>query len=75
MTAASLEAALRSRGISCRVEPLDRLALLIPEGQHAVLEDATVRREAVALVREHGFTHVAIELVDEPGGDAALHRG
>ena len=74
MSATSLEAALRSHGVPCRVEPLDRLALLIPDGPVAVLEAAARRRETIALVRDHGFTHVAIELVDEPVGDAPLPR-
>ncbi len=79
MSAESLETALRSRGIHCRVGARDRLALLLPDedfaaGDLAGLEDTAFRRETVALAREHGFTHVALELVDEPAGDAAVHR-
>ena len=73
MSAESLEMALRERGIPCRVEAFDRLALLVPDGPCAV-EDAAMRRETAALVRDHGFTHVAVELLDEPAGDAAVHR-
>jgi len=74
MSAESLETALRARGIACRVEGLERLALLRPDGPIPVLEEAAARREAVALLREHGFTHLALELVDESAGDAAVHR-
>lgn len=74
MSALTLEDSLRARGIACRVEALDRLALIVPEGPVAALEEATLRREIVGLVRDHGFTHLALELVAEPGGDAPLHR-
>lgn len=74
MSAASLESALRERGIACRVEERERLALLVPDGPIALLEDAAARREAVALVRAHGFTHIALEIADEPAGNAAVHR-
>ena len=70
----TLEASLRARGITCRVEALDRLALIVPEGPVAALAAATVRREIVGLVRDHGFTHLALELVDEQRGDAPVHR-
>ena len=75
MNALTLEDSLRARGLACRVEARDRLALLVPEGPVAALVDPTLRREIVGLVRDHGFTHLALELVDEPGGDAPVHRG
>ena len=74
MSAATLEAALVVRGIACRVEERDRLALLVPHGPIGQLVDPVARREVLALVREHGFTHLALELVDDPAGDAAVHR-
>ena len=74
MSAASLETALRARGVACRVEDRERLALLIPEGSVAAIEDPSVRREIVSLLREHGFTHLALEVSDAPSGDAAVHR-
>lgn len=75
MSAVSLEASLRARGVHCRVEGADRLAVLVPDGPLSGIEDAATRREIVALLREHGFTHVALELVNEPGADAAVHSG
>ena len=74
MTQESLEATLRARGIACRVEGHERLALLVPDGSVSAIEDGAVRREVVGLLRDHGFTHLALELVDDPAGDAAVHR-
>ena len=74
MSAESLEAALRARGIACRVEARERLALLVPDGPLGPIEDAALRRDVVASLRDHGFTHLALELVDDPAGDAAVHR-
>ena len=70
MSAATLEAGLRALGIECRVEALDRLAVLVPEGPVDALEDARIRREALGLLRAHGFTHLALELVDDPAEPA-----
>ena len=64
MSADSLEAALRALGIACRVQGIERLALLIPDGAIEALEDARIRREAVGLLRAHGFTHLALEITD-----------
>ena len=74
MSAESLESLLRDRGIACRVEARERLALLVCEGSVALLDDAAVRREVVSVLRDHGFTHLALELDDDPGSDAAVHR-
>ena len=74
MSAESLEMVLRARGVACRVEGFERLALLVPEGALDAYADPGARREIVALVGEHGVTHLALELVDEPVGDAAVHR-
>ena len=74
MNVVPLEAALLARGIVCRVEQRERLAVIVPQGAVPWLEDPAVRREVLALVREHGFTHLALELVDEPAGNAAVHR-
>lgn len=59
----ALEGALAERGLVCRVESRAGLAVLIAdEATVAALGDAELRRAALALAREHGFTHVAIEL-------------
>ncbi|MDB4913185.1 MAG: hypothetical protein JWM95_829 [Gemmatimonadetes bacterium] len=59
-----LEGALAERGLVCRVEARAGLAVLIAdEATVARLgSDAELRRAALALAREQGFTHVAIEL-------------
>lgn len=59
----TLESALAERGLVVRVERRAGLAVLIAD-QETVgrLGDAELRRTALALAREHGFTHVAIEL-------------
>jgi hypothetical protein len=85
MSAADLEAALRTIGVDGRVEARGALAVIVPhDGADALagaLADAALRRGAAALAREHGFTHLALELPDEPDAmrdapddGAALHR-
>ena len=85
MSAADLEAALRTIGVDGRVEARGALAVIVPhDGVDALagaLADAALRRGAAALAREHGFTHLALELHDEPDAmrdapddGAALHR-
>lgn len=73
MSADSLGAALRALGIPCTVEAQGRLAVLVPDGDVSLLERDDVRRAAVVLLADHGFTHLALELVDA-GGGAALPR-
>jgi hypothetical protein len=59
----ALEGALAERGLVCRVESRSGLAVLIADqATVAALGDAELRRAALALAREHGFSHVAIEL-------------
>ena len=60
----TLERALVGAGIDVRVETRDRLAVLIPCDDGSGLMNAPVRRAAIALAAERGFTHVALELVD-----------
>ncbi len=59
---ADLEAALARVGFDVRVEIRDGLALLTPRSDAVITTDAQ-RRRVVALAAEHGFTHVALELV------------
>jgi hypothetical protein len=69
-TAASADAdglasALERVGIPCEVESRGRLALLAAAAAVADrLVTADRRREVVALAKAHGFTNVALELVD-----------
>jgi hypothetical protein len=75
----ALEGALAERGLLVKVERRAGLAVLIADEATAKrLGDAELRRAAIALAREHGFTHVAIELRNEPDvarRDAAVPRG
>jgi hypothetical protein len=79
--AVALAAAIAELGIDCALEARGGLALLLPtpEGVAALQVDER-RRTVLALAREHGFTHVAIELPSErrrsstPSTDAPLLR-
>lgn len=63
----ALEGALAERGLVVRVEPRAGFAVLIADAETAArLGDAELRRTALALAREQGFTHVAIELRSDP---------
>ena len=63
----ALEGALAERGLVCRVESRAGLAVLVADAATvAALGDVELRRAALALAREHGFSHVAIELRSEP---------
>jgi hypothetical protein len=75
----ALEGALAERGLVVKVESRAGLAVLIADAATvARLGDAELRRTALALAREHGFSHVAIELRSDSGGsprlDAPLSR-
>ncbi|MEO7454854.1 MAG: hypothetical protein ABIY52_01235 [Gemmatimonadaceae bacterium] len=71
----ALEGALAERGLVVRVDPRAGLAVLIADAATMTkLGDAEVRRAALALAREHGFTHVAIEMRDDAGPGAPLPR-
>jgi hypothetical protein len=79
--AAALATAIAKLGVECALEVRGGLALLLPtaEGAAALQRDDT-RRAVLALAKEHGFTHVAIELPNErrkastPSTDAPLLR-
>ena len=61
-SAAQLEHALAADGLRWEVEARGRLAVLRVSGETSALGDADVRARIVALAREHGFTHAALEL-------------
>ncbi len=63
MNAGALADALRAAGLRVSVEARDRLAVLTADP--ATFADPSWRERAVALAREHGFTHVAVELPSE----------
>ncbi|HJU90696.1 MAG TPA: hypothetical protein VJ672_14995 [Gemmatimonadaceae bacterium] len=71
MSAQALEAALAAMGLHARVEAEGPLAILtIADGSR--LADGITRDAVVALARQHGFSHVALELTDDPGDGASL---
>lgn len=69
----TLQEALRAMGFPCKVEARDKLAILTPQpdADSGALADAELRARAVALVREHGFTHVALEIPTTVHGKSA----
>ena len=61
-SAAGLERALRALGIPCVVDGFDRLAVIVPGPEGANWSEDAIRRGALALLPEYGFTHLALEL-------------
>lgn len=68
MSAHSLAAALAAHGFACEVEAHDALAVLIPGDGAGDVSDPALRELALRLGREHGFTHVAVELARPAAG-------
>lgn len=66
MSADALRDALRAAGVDSTVEARDRLAIVT--AAPGAFADPRLRERAVALAREHGFTHVAVELPAEDAG-------
>lgn len=62
MTSATLAEALAARGFPCAVEARGTLAVLVPAAGVGAFADRDGRAEIVRMAREHGFTHVALEL-------------
>jgi len=61
--ATALAVEIAALGVRCALEARGGLALLLPEtGSVEMLQSADTRRAVLALARQHGFTHVAIEL-------------
>ena len=78
--AIALAAALADLGVQCSLEVRGGLALLLPVSSSIqTLQSPDTRRAVLALARQHGFTHVAIELPSDRRGagrdtDAPLLR-
>jgi hypothetical protein len=78
--ATALAAAIAELGLECDIEARGGLVLFLPAaGSVAKLAEEETRRAALALARQHGFTHVAIELPNDrrgagPESDATLLR-
>ena len=70
--AASLAAAIAALGIDCSLEVRGGLALLLPvPASVEKLQEPETRRAILAIAREHGFTHVGIELPSDRRGAGA----
>jgi hypothetical protein len=70
MTAATgFQRALEDAGLPGAVEGFDRLAVIRCDASVSPEAIATkpARQRVIALAREHGFTHVAVELEPTPG--------
>ena len=65
-SAEALERALRDLGVRCSIQAYDALAVAVPEPGEQTLQSPDIRRQAIALARTHGFSHLAVEL-REPG--------
>jgi hypothetical protein len=74
VSADGLERALRAIGIECTVEARDRLAIIIPSTLTPQFSETAVRRAAIAMLPEHGFSHLALEIPATTDGDATLSR-
>jgi hypothetical protein len=61
----SPEQALGALGIQCMVEGRGNLAVVIPAPGERALENAAVRRAALAALQSFGFTHAAVEPYEE----------
>ena len=69
--AKALAAAIAELGIRCSLEPRGGLAVVVPlSSSMENFQRADTRRALVALAKQHGFTHVAVEL---PGDLGAAH--
>jgi hypothetical protein len=74
VSAESLQRALSELGIDCKVEAREKLAVIVPRDAPANLRDAPTRRAALALLAEHGFTHLALEIAESSSDDAPVSR-
>lgn len=61
-SAEALERALRELGVRCSIQAYGALAVAVPEAGERRLEADDIRRQAIALARTHGFSHLAVEL-------------
>jgi hypothetical protein len=71
--AEALRQALETIGIAGRIEVYDRLAVLIASDSD-VLQHSDVRKRALLLAREHGFTNLALEIRPDTTSRASISR-
>ena len=74
MSAESLLQALAELGVRGDIEARGALAIFAPTPDAAVLlRDPAIRARAVAIAPEHGFTNIALEVVERSQDGAPLH--
>ena len=73
MNVENLERALAEIGLHGIVEVRGSLAVLRMEGDAGLADDA-LRTLAVDAAERNGFTHLALEVVDDADRRAAVHR-
>ena len=73
MNLENLERALAEIGLHGVVEVRGSMAILRMDGDGG-LADVDLRRQAVGLAERSGFTHLALEVVDDARRRAAVHR-
>jgi hypothetical protein len=74
--ATTLAAAIAELGVQCSLEARGGLVLLMPVQESvAALQSPETRRAVLALAKEHGFTHVGIELPSDRRGGEGRGRG
>ena len=56
------ESQVREKGVDCRVEVRERLAILIPGKSRDSRFSVDERRQVLLLAKDEGLTHVAVEL-------------
>ncbi len=73
MSAKSLERALAALGIPGKVEVRGSMGVLAVDGD-VDLSDPRLRDAAIGAAADHGYTHLALELLDGVHDGASLHR-
>ncbi len=68
MTVEALATALANIGLDGHVEARQSLAIVSVSAADASLKEVAFRRRVLALARAHGFTHIALEVVDATDG-------
>lgn len=74
MSVDELRAGLAALGIDGVVEARGALAVLTIHGDSSAVREPSIRAAAVALAAKHGFTNLALEVLDESRDGAPLHR-
>jgi hypothetical protein len=73
MNVEQLERALADIGLHGTIEVRGSLAVLRVEDSTALADDQT-RTRAVDAAEQHGFSHLALEIVDDGDRHAPFHR-